>query len=135
MTEADLPILGRRRIEAKRVKPIREGMAARRGKEQAREMLGAAMEMEMLEETRQRVRFNRIRCRHGEMYRDTGLSPIGHLLSCNRDSAFCELFHLRIKLSVPRPSWVARATATSAIRSIRIRVGANRAPHLCSARQ
>jgi len=40
MTEADLPILGRRRIEAKRVKPIREGMAARRGKEQVREMLG-----------------------------------------------------------------------------------------------
>ena len=30
------------------------------------------------------------RCRYAEMYREMGLGEIGHLLSCNRDGAFCQ---------------------------------------------
>lgn len=32
--------------------------------------------------------FNVRRCRYAEMYHEMGLGEIGHLLSCNRDSAF-----------------------------------------------
>jgi hypothetical protein len=33
------------------------------------------------------------------MYREMGLSEIGHLLSCNRDGSFCEGYDDRIKLT------------------------------------
>jgi hypothetical protein len=38
------------------------------------------------------------RCRYAEMYREMGLGEIGHLLSCNRDGAFCEGYDPAIKL-------------------------------------
>lgn len=39
------------------------------------------------------------RCRYAEMYREMGLGDIGHLLSCNRDGAFCQGYDPAIKLT------------------------------------
>ena len=39
------------------------------------------------------------RCRYAEMYREMGLGEIGHLLSCNRDGAFCQGYDLNIELT------------------------------------
>ncbi len=41
--------------------------------------------------------FNVTRCRYAEMYRDMGIGDIGHLISCNRDGAFCEGYDPAIK--------------------------------------
>lgn len=38
------------------------------------------------------------RCRYAEMYRAMGLGSIGHLLSCNRDAAFCTGYDPRITM-------------------------------------
>ena len=57
-----------------------------------------ALEMDMLEETDERVHFNVTRCRYSEMYREMGVGDIGHLLSCNRDGTFCTGFNPAIKL-------------------------------------
>ena len=42
--------------------------------------------------------FNVTRCRYAETYRAMGLGEIGHLLSCNRDGAFCEGYDPKLKL-------------------------------------
>lgn len=39
------------------------------------------------------------RCRYAEMYRSMGLGHIGHLLSCNRDGAFCTGYDPKLKLT------------------------------------
>lgn len=57
-----------------------------------------ALEMEVLEQTEDRVHFNVTRCRYSEMYNEMGLGKIGHLLSCNRDGTFCEGFNPDIHL-------------------------------------
>ena len=57
-----------------------------------------ALEMDMLEETEERVHFNVTRCKYSEMYREMGVGEIGHLLSCNRDGTFGTGFHPAIKL-------------------------------------
>jgi L-2-amino-thiazoline-4-carboxylic acid hydrolase len=43
--------------------------------------------------------FNVTRCRYAETYRAMGLGEIGELLSCCRDSAFCEGYDPRISLT------------------------------------
>jgi hypothetical protein len=43
--------------------------------------------------------FKVTRCRYAEMYKDMGLSEIGHLLSCNRDGSFCEGYDPKLKLT------------------------------------
>ncbi|MBP2231216.1 hypothetical protein J2847_004528 [Azospirillum agricola] len=42
--------------------------------------------------------YNVTRCRYAEMYREMGLGSIGHLLSCNRDAAFCVGYDPRITM-------------------------------------
>ena len=42
--------------------------------------------------------FNVVRCRYAETYKAMGLGEIGHLLSCNRDGAFCEGYDPKLKL-------------------------------------
>lgn len=42
--------------------------------------------------------YNVTRCRYAEMYRSMGLGHIGHLLSCNRDAAFCTGYDPRITM-------------------------------------
>ncbi|WP_029008065.1 L-2-amino-thiazoline-4-carboxylic acid hydrolase [Azospirillum halopraeferens] len=39
------------------------------------------------------------RCRYAEMYRSMGLGHIGHLLSCNRDGAFCTGYDPKLRLT------------------------------------
>ena len=42
--------------------------------------------------------FNVTRCQYAEMYKGMGLGEIGHLLSCQRDGAFCEGYDPKLKL-------------------------------------
>jgi hypothetical protein len=58
-----------------------------------------ALSIEVLRATPKAFDFNVRRCRYAETYRDMGLGEIGHLLSCNRDGAFCEGYDPRITLT------------------------------------
>jgi hypothetical protein len=51
---------------------------------------GGALEVEVKEQSDKCFAFNVVRCRYAETYKAMGLGEIGHLLSCNRDGAFCE---------------------------------------------
>src|SRR6267378_972404 len=51
---------------------------------------GGALEIEVREQTDKTFAFDVVRCRYAETYKAMGLGEIGHLLSCNRDGAFCE---------------------------------------------
>lgn len=59
---------------------------------------GGALELEVKERTETTFRFHVVRCRYAEAYREMGLGEIGHLLSCNRDGAFCEGYDAKLKL-------------------------------------
>lgn len=48
-----------------------------------------ALEIEVLEASKEKLDFNVKRCRYSEMYKEMGLGHIGDLLSCNRDGDFC----------------------------------------------
>lgn len=58
-----------------------------------------ALEIDVLRATETEFHYNVRRCRYAESYRAMGLGPIGHLLSCNRDAAFCEGYHPNLKLT------------------------------------
>lgn len=57
-----------------------------------------ALEVEMLAESATQVHYNVTRCKYAEMYREMGLSEIGHILSCGRDGTFCTGYNPNIKL-------------------------------------
>ena len=57
-----------------------------------------ALEVELLKETETTLDYNVTRCRYAEMYKEMGLSEIGHILSCGRDGTFCQGYDRRIKL-------------------------------------
>ena len=57
-----------------------------------------ALRIDVLEASDKVFDFNVTRCRYAETYRQMGLGEIGHLLSCNRDGAFCEGYNPAIKL-------------------------------------
>ena len=59
---------------------------------------GGALEIEVQEKTDTSFVFNVVRCRYAETYKAMGLGKIGHLLSCNRDGAFCEGYDPKLKL-------------------------------------
>lgn len=59
---------------------------------------GGALEMEVLEETPERLSFNVTRCKYAEMYRSLGLADLGSSLSCCRDFALIEGFNPSITL-------------------------------------
>ena len=61
-----------------------------------------ALEVEIHEETDSVVRYDVVRCRYAEMYREMGLAEIGHLLSCGRDGTFCTGYDPRIRLTRTR---------------------------------
>lgn len=52
-----------------------------------------AMELDLLEQTDERLAFNVTRCRYAEMYQALGVPELGELLSCNRDAALIEGFN------------------------------------------
>ena len=58
-----------------------------------------ALEIDVCEQSAERFSFDVTRCRYQEMYREMGLADIGHLLSCNRDGAFCEGYDRRLTLT------------------------------------
>jgi len=59
---------------------------------------GGALEIEVKEQSDSSFRFDVVKCRYAETYKAMGLGEIGHLLSCNRDGAFCEGYDPRLKL-------------------------------------
>ncbi|SEO93937.1 L-2-amino-thiazoline-4-carboxylic acid hydrolase [Rhodospirillales bacterium URHD0017] len=59
---------------------------------------GGALEIEVKEQGPETFAFNVVRCRYAETYKAMGLGEIGHLLSCNRDGAFCEGYDPKLKL-------------------------------------
>jgi len=59
---------------------------------------GGSLEIEVKEQTADTFTFNVVRCRYAETYKAKGLGEIGHLLSCNRDGAFCEGYDPKLKL-------------------------------------
>jgi hypothetical protein len=59
---------------------------------------GGALEIEVREQTDSSFTFDVVRCRYAETYKAMGLGEIGHLLSCNRDGAFCEGYDPKLKL-------------------------------------
>ncbi len=54
---------------------------------------GGALEIEVLEQSQDRLDFNVTRCRYAEMYRALGIADLGAVLSCNRDYAMVEGFN------------------------------------------
>ncbi|MEM7748295.1 MAG: L-2-amino-thiazoline-4-carboxylic acid hydrolase [Pseudomonadota bacterium] len=60
---------------------------------------GGALEIKVHEHTDDTYKFDVVRCRYSEMYREMGLGDIGHLLSCQRDGTFCEGYDKRLKLT------------------------------------
>ncbi len=59
---------------------------------------GGALEIDLLEQTPERLSFNVTRCRYAEMYRALGLADLGGSLSCQRDFALVEGFNPDIRL-------------------------------------
>ena len=59
---------------------------------------GGALEIDVLEQSAERLSFNVTRCRFAEMYRALGLADLGSSLSCLRDFALIEGFNPGIRL-------------------------------------
>ncbi len=57
-----------------------------------------ALEIELLEQSPERLSFNVVRCRYADMYRALGLDELGTSLSCQRDFALAEGFSPEIRL-------------------------------------
>jgi hypothetical protein len=57
-----------------------------------------ALEIEILEQTPEKLSFNVTRCRYAEMYRALGLADLGGSLSCQRDYALAQGFNSAIQL-------------------------------------
>jgi hypothetical protein len=57
-----------------------------------------ALEIEILEQSTEKLSFNVTRCRYAEMYRALGLADLGGSLSCQRDYALAEGFNPAIQL-------------------------------------
>ncbi len=59
---------------------------------------GGALEIDVLEQSSDRLDFNVTRCKYAEMYRALGLADLGGSLSCQRDFALIEGFNPEITL-------------------------------------
>ena len=60
---------------------------------------GEALELDVIEQSDDKLYFNVTRCRYAEMYRALGIPELGAILSCNRDSSLIEGFNPEIKLT------------------------------------
>jgi hypothetical protein len=58
-----------------------------------------ALEIDILEQSPERLSFNVTRCRYAEMYRALGLADLGASLSCQRDYALAQGFNPDIELT------------------------------------
>jgi hypothetical protein len=57
-----------------------------------------ALEVTVLEASDSKFDFDVTRCKYAETYKEMGLGPIGHVLSCNRDGTFCQGYDPNISL-------------------------------------
>ncbi len=60
---------------------------------------GGALEIQVIEQSPDRLSFNVTRCRYAEMYQACGLADLGASLSCQRDFALAEGFNPEIELT------------------------------------
>lgn len=58
-----------------------------------------ALEIQIVHRDANAFDFNVTRCRYSEMYKAMGLGDIGHLISCQRDGAFCDGYDPKLKLT------------------------------------
>jgi L-2-amino-thiazoline-4-carboxylic acid hydrolase len=58
-----------------------------------------ALEIDVLEQSPERLSFNVTRCRYAEMYKALGLADLGGTLSCGRDFALIQGFNPDIELA------------------------------------
>ena len=58
-----------------------------------------ALEIDVLEQSPERLSFNVTRCRYAEMYNALGLADLGGSLSCERDHALIDGFNPNIELT------------------------------------
>jgi hypothetical protein len=58
-----------------------------------------ALEINVLEQSAERLAFDVTRCRYAEMYRALGMAELGASLSCQRDFALIEGFNPEIELT------------------------------------
>jgi hypothetical protein len=56
-----------------------------------------ALELEIREQTNERLSFDVTRCRYAEMYRALGIPELGAVLSCNRDASLIEGFNPEVR--------------------------------------
>jgi len=63
---------------------------------------GGALETANQQASETEVKFDVIRCKYAEMYKQHGLEKYGHLLSCGRDGALMEGFNPDIKFTRTR---------------------------------
>ncbi len=64
--------------------------------------LDGVLEVDILHRSKDRLDFDIRKCKYSQMYREMGLAEIGHLLSCNRDGAFCTGYNPDITLKRSR---------------------------------
>jgi len=57
-----------------------------------------ALDVQILDETRDRLDFNVTRCRYAEFYKELGLADIGYHIHCKRDLAMVEGFNGELAL-------------------------------------
>ena len=60
---------------------------------------GGALELDLLEQSPDRLDFNVTRCRYAELYRALGMADLGGTLSCARDFALASGFNPAIRLA------------------------------------
>lgn len=58
-----------------------------------------ALELRVLNESRDTLDFDVTKCRYADLYRSLGLEELGSILSCSRDSAFAEGFNKTLTLT------------------------------------
>ena len=75
---------------------------------------GGALEIDLLEQSPDRLSFNVTRCRYAELYRALGLADLGGSLSCRATSPWSRGSTPTSASNGPRPSWKGRPTVTSA---------------------
>ena len=59
---------------------------------------GGGLDVQVLEQSEDRLDFNVTRCRYAELYKEWGLSDLGFQLQCNRDHAMLKGFNDGIEL-------------------------------------
>ena len=59
----------------------------------------SALEIEVIEQSKEVFAFNVNRCRYADMYRELGLDELGATLSCNRDATLVQGFNPRIEFT------------------------------------